>query len=123
MTRAVMEGVSFALRDCLHALEGTGTRLTSVLAMGGGTRSRFWLETLASTLGLELSIPAGGEFGAALGAARLGMVAAGLGAPQEIMTAPEIAETLSPRTELTPLYAARWEVYRSLYPTLKSVAH
>ena len=120
LTQAVIEGVSFALRDCLAALSGTGTELTSVIAMGGGARSRFWLETLATVLNLPLSIPAGGEFGAALGAARLG-IAADTGAPvDQIMTPPAIAETIDPRPGLQDHYAASWARYRALYPALQN---
>lgn len=119
LTQAVVEGVSYALRDCLEALRGTGTDLTSVIAMGGGARSRFWLETLASTLGKPLSIPSGGEFGAALGAARLGIVAATDAAPADVMTAPEIAETIDPRADLTERYADGWQRYRALYGAVR----
>ncbi len=119
LTQAVVEGVSFAVRDCLAALAGTGTRLEHVIAMGGGARSRYWLDCLATVLDLPLAIPAGGEFGAALGAARLG-IAAATGAPvEEIMTPPETSETIEPRADLVGAYADRWQRYRALYPALK----
>jgi xylulokinase len=120
LTQAVIEGVSFALRDCLAALEGTGTTLESVIAMGGGARSAFWRETLATVLDLPLSVPAGGEFGAALGAARLAIAAATGEAVERIMTPPEIAETIAPRPELTERYAERWQRYRAIYPVLRA---
>lgn len=116
MTQGVIEGVSFALRDCLAALTGTGTKLDSVIAMGGGTRSRFWLETLATTLNLPLQIPAGGEFGAALGAARLAIAAVTDGAPQDIMTPPDIGEVIDPRADLVAQYDEKWQNFRALYP-------
>ncbi|MFA3916816.1 xylulokinase [Ruegeria hyattellae] len=119
LTRAVMEGVAFALRDSLEALRKTGAKLETVLAVGGGTRSRFWLETLASTLGLSLALPAGGEFGAALGAARLAICAESGANPDQVMTAPEVSETISPRTELTTLYDEAYLSYRRLYPALR----
>ena len=118
LTQAVIEGVSFALRDCLEALRGTGTELTSVLTMGGGARSAFWRDTLATVLGVQLSIPAGGEFGAAQGAARLGMVAAGAGTPAEIMTPPEIGEKLDANSTLFPRYQEKYQTWRNLYPAI-----
>ena len=42
-TRAVLEGVTFAIRDCRDALAATGTRLEHLLAVGGGSRSDYWL--------------------------------------------------------------------------------
>ncbi|MDB2407461.1 xylulokinase [Jannaschia sp.] len=119
LTRAVVEGVGFAMRDCLEALRGTGTALNSVLAMGGGARSRYWLESLASTLNLPLQVPAGGEFGAALGAARLGIAAATGGDPADIMTPPPVAETIEPVPELVPRYDAAWQTYRALVPAIR----
>ncbi len=120
LTQAVVEGISFAVRDCLAALAGTGTELREVIAMGGGARSRYWLECLATVLDLPLAIPAGGEFGAALGAARLGIAAATGGSVEEIMTPPKTAETIEPRRDLTAAYAERWDRYRALYAALKA---
>ncbi|TFL16111.1 xylulokinase [Jannaschia formosa] len=120
LTRAVVEGVAFAMRDCLEALKGTGTELRSVLAMGGGARSRYWLEVLASTLDLPLQVPAGGEFGAALGAARLGIAAAEGGDPAAIMTPPQVAQTIEPRPDLVPRYDAAWRRYRALVPAIRA---
>ncbi len=120
LTQAVMEGVAFALRDSLEALKSTGTNLTSTLAIGGGTASRFWVESLATILRLPLSLPTKGEFGAALGAARLAMVATGHSIT-DIMTAPDVAETIDPRVDLAPAYDDAYAKYRALYPTLKAV--
>ncbi|WP_071673840.1 xylulokinase [Nioella nitratireducens] len=119
LTQSVMEGVSFALRDSLEALKSTGTDLQSVLAIGGGTQSRFWLESLATILGLPLDLPAKGEFGAALGAARLAMAACGARI-HDIMTPPDVAETIDPRTDLQAAYDDSYARYRALYPSIKA---
>lgn len=118
LTQAVMEGVAFGLRDSLEALKATGADLHHVLAIGGGTKSRHWVELLATVLDLPLHLPAAGEFGAALGAVRLAMAADGVAAPEELMTAPEIAETIAPRAELQAAYEARYQQYRALYPAI-----
>ena len=76
LTMAVMDGVAFAMRDCLEALRETGTEAGTLLAVGGGARSRPWLERLATVLKLPLALPGGGELGAAVGAARLAICAA-----------------------------------------------
>ena len=119
-TQAVMEGVAFALRDCLEALKGTDTNLTRLLAVGGGTRSPYWVETLATVLGVSLDIPDKGEFGAALGAARLAMTATGADI-SAVMTAPPIAHTIDPRRDLTEAYDASYARYRALYPNMKAL--
>lgn len=120
MTQAVMEGVAFALRDCMEALKGTGTRFDRLLAVGGGTRSPFWVETLASVLGVALDIPDKGEFGAALGAARLAMAADG-GSLADIMTPPPVSHSVEPRADLVAAYDEAYARYRAFYPVMKEL--
>jgi xylulokinase len=120
LTRAVVEGVSFALRDCLAALEGTGASLGSVVAMGGGARSAFWLETLASVLNLPLEVPEGGEFGAALGAARLARLAVTGEAPEGVITPPAIGRVVEPVAGSVDAYGEAWQRYRSLAGAVKA---
>ncbi len=120
LTQSVMEGVGFALRDSLSALSATGTELKNVLAIGGGTRSKFWLESLATILDLPLQVPAKGEFGAALGAARLAMVADGR-TISEVMTPPEVSETIQPRADLVSAYNDAYQRYGAFYPSIKEV--
>ena len=96
LTQAVLEGVSFALRDSLEALRAAGTNLSRVTAIGGGSRSRYWLKSIATALDLPVDVPADGDFGAAFGAARLGLVAATKADPLSVFTAPATAETIEP---------------------------
>jgi len=122
LTRAVVEGVSFALRDNLDALRATGANLETLLAIGGGSQSRYWVELLATVLGLPIALPAQGEFGAAMGAARLAVCAATGQAPRDVMTKPEIAEIIDPKPDLQPAYDAARDTFKSLYPALKGVS-
>ena len=110
-----MEGVAFALRDCIEALRSTGARLETTLAVGGGSRSRFWLETISTILGVTLSLPKGQDLGAALGAARLAICADTGADPGDVMVTPEIRETIHPRAELVEAYEAGYRRFRSLY--------
>ncbi len=119
-TRAVLEGVAFAFADCRDALAGTGTTIQSALAIGGGARSDYWLQVLATTLGFPLHVPAAGDFGAALGAARLGMMAA-TGADVGIATQPPIARTVEPDVTLTDAFAESHSRYRAAYTLLKDL--
>lgn len=120
LTQSVMEGVSFALRDNLDALKTTGTNLSRLLAIGGGAQSRFWLETLATTLNLPLDLPEKGDFGAALGAARLAIAADTNADLSTIMTAPKVADTIEPRADLVDHYSETHARYRALYPNIKA---
>jgi xylulokinase len=119
LTQAVLEGVSFAIRDSLEALRAAGTRLTRVTAIGGGSRSRYWLKSIATALNLPVDLPADGDFGAAFGAARLGLIAATGADPVAVCTAPETAETIAPEASLVAAYEDAYRRYRRLYPAIK----
>jgi xylulokinase len=75
---AVMEGVAFALADGLDVLTAAGAAPRSLVLVGGGARSGFWAQLIADATGVGFDIPDGAERGAAFGAARLGMLAAGM---------------------------------------------
>ncbi|MFN4057625.1 MAG: xylulokinase [Roseinatronobacter sp.] len=102
-TRALLEGVTFALRDCCDALAATGTRIDRLLAVGGGSRSDYWLSAIATALNVPVDLPVAGDFGGAFGAARLGMMAA-TGAGAEIATCPIIARSIDPDPALTDAF-------------------
>ncbi len=122
LTRAVFEGVAFAFRDNLAALCEAGTELSRVTAIGGGSRSRYWLQVLASTLDLPIDLPAAGDFGGAFGAARLGLIAAIGADPASVCTPPPTAETIEPDRRLTPAFADAYARFRALYPAIKGAS-
>jgi xylulokinase len=119
LTQAVLEGVAFAFRDCLEALRKAGTRLDRVTAIGGGSRSAYWLKAIATALGLPVDIPAEGDFGAAFGAARLGLIAAEGADPAAICTAPETSRSIDPDMTLMGAYEAAYRRYRELYSAVR----
>jgi xylulokinase len=121
MTRAVMEGVAFALRDCAEALRTSGAYLDHMLAIGGGAQSRHWVGLLATVLGVPLALPEKGDFGAALGAARLAMVGCGAGTVEAIMTPPPISETIAPNAALQEAYDAAYASWKEIYPAVKEL--
>jgi xylulokinase len=122
LTQAVIEGVAFALRDSLEALRAAGTQLTHVTAVGGGSRSRYWLRAIATTLGLPVDVPSGGELSAAFGAARLAQVAATGASPAEVCTPPEMSETIEPVAQLAEAFEARYTHYRSLLGAARNIS-
>lgn len=118
LTRAVMEGVAFALKDNLNALRQAGARIERVTAVGGGSNSAYWLKVIATTLGIPVDLPVGGDFGAAFGAARLGLMASIGARPETVCTAPATKSTIAPETGLTAAFDEAYARYRSLYPAL-----
>lgn len=119
LTRAVVEGVSFAFRDSLEALTQAGTRLDHVTAIGGGSRSLYWLQAIATVLGLPVKIPQGGDFGAAFGAARLGLIAAENADPLAVCTPPATDTIIKPNREHADAFDEAYRRYRALYPAIK----
>jgi xylulokinase len=119
LTRAVLEGVAFALADGLDALTAATGPVETLSVIGGGARSAFWGRILATALNCRLAYRAGGEVGPALGAARLGRIAAGDGTIAEICTAPPVLRVQEPDAALMPGMMARREAFRRLYPALK----
>lgn len=114
----VMEGVAFAMADGYAALQAAGTLLESAAFVGGGSRSAFWGELCASALDIPLRRHAGGEIGAALGAARLGRLATTAEDVRQVCIAPPILETYAPKTAHRGLMTQRLGQYRRLYEVL-----
>ena len=119
-TRAVLEGVTFAIRDCRDALASTGTRLEHLIAVGGGSRSDYWLCAIATALDIPVQIPAAGDFGGAFGSARLAIMAA-TGAGAEIATLPPIARVIQPDRALSDAFDAGYARYRAAQSAIRSL--
>jgi xylulokinase len=124
LTRAVLEGVAFGLRDGLDLMIGAGMPAPSeIRASGGGTASPLWRQILADVLGAEIASVATTE-GAAYGAAVLAAVgtdwfADAAGATSAWVTA---TVTAAPGPD-APFYADRHAIYRGLYPALAPTFH
>ncbi len=120
LTRAVLEGVAFGLRDSLELLRELGVRPEAGRASGGGARSPLWLGIVASVLGLPLELTAAEE-GSAFGAALLGGVAAGVFADvhEAVAACVSVRETVDPDPAWQKTYEEAYPRFRSLYPALR----
>jgi xylulokinase len=121
LTRAVLEGVSFGLKDMFTLIQNAGLKeITQVRASGGGTKSALWRGILASVLGCEL-VTVNTTEGAAFGAALL----AGVGSGAWKDTAAACAQTIKitgrtePNAASVETYLNSYAIYRDLYPALK----
>jgi xylulokinase len=122
LTRAVLEGVAYGLRDSLDLIAELGERPELGRISGGGARSNLWASIIASTLELPLERVAVDE-GAAFGAAILGGVAAGVwpDVHDAVSATVRPGGTVEPVPEWVATYAEQREQYRALYPALKGV--
>lgn len=123
--RSILEAVAFELRLHLEGLErATGQRITTLRAVGGGSRSRLWTQVVADVTGLSVEV-GGQDETSALGAAVIGRAgasglgAAGIGAVAAVMA--RTARTVQPRPALQPAYTRLFGVYRRLYPQLRGI--
>jgi xylulokinase len=124
MTRALVEGVAFGLRDSFELMKSAGlAAITQVRITGGGARSPLWRQILADVLGAEL-VTVNATEGAAYGAALLAGVAAGAWPDVETACAATIQLTGSSvpgpaRSDYQEIYP----LYRNLYPALRATFH
>lgn len=114
LTQAVMQGVGCAILACADAFRDSGSDMKRLLAIGGGSRSGLWLSMLATLLQVELDVPVGSELGAAFGAARLGMIATGNFNPGDVLTRPQIRDTIGPEAAYTESYAKAFKRWKTL---------
>lgn len=119
MARAVLEGVTFGLRDALEIMRDLGIRPAEIIASGGGSRSSFWRQMLADqfeTPIVTVNATEGGAFGAAI------LAAVGVEAYPSVEAACEAMIRPTGRTEPGPAsadYTRQYPLYRSLYPALQ----
>jgi xylulokinase len=124
LTRAVLEGVAFGLRDGLELMVGAGLPAPrQVRAAGGGVRSPLWRQILADALGTELAT-VGVEEGAAYGAALLAAVGSGwFGGVEEACRAVVEAQPAAAPSAWEEAYREGHARYRALYPALAPSFH
>ncbi len=117
---AVIEGVTFGLTDGLNALKSAGSLITRLSLVGGGARSAFWAQQLASSLNVEIVTHAESTAGGALGAARLAWLATGASVAQ-VCTQPAISQRYLPDATEQEFLAPRYAKFQALYPALKAL--
>src|SRR4029077_13008947 len=124
LTRAVMEGVAFSLRDSLEIMLELGTNPAEIRATGGGARSQFWRQLLADVFGRPI-VRTQVDEGPAYGAALLAGVSAGTfenveDACSRVALRPGACE---PDTARARVYEDYYAAYHALYPATVSAMH
>lgn len=120
LVRALMEGVTFSLRESLAIFQNTNVPVNEIRASGGGSKSSFWRQMQADVFGQKVCTVNSAE-GPAYGVALLAAV--GGGSYRSVEEACEavisIVDTTVPRTSETEYYNRAFPVYRNLYTALK----
>lgn len=112
---AVLEGVAMQFYAAYQAQRASGVPIEHIQAVGGGTRSSFWVSLIASLLDTEIAVPAQGDIAACLGAARMAMAACDPGSTQDILGAQKPPlRTVAPLPDLRDQLQARYAQHRRL---------
>lgn len=120
LLRAVMEGVSYSLRDCVEICREMGINVSDMMACGGGGTSPLWRQMLADLYGCPVKTAASKE-GPALGVAILAMVGAGIykSVPEACAAIVKVDKTQQPIAENIPEYEKFYKLYTKIYPSVK----
>lgn len=123
MVQAVLEGVTFALRQCLEAALAMGVNIDELTICGGGAKNRIWRQMVADVLDMPLSIQEKEE-GPGYGACILAMVGCDMFESVEAavdVLKTDASEVVEPDKARARRYESRYKAYCSLYPALKQV--
>ena len=122
MTQAVLEGVSFGLRDSLEVARSLGIRIERTKICGGGAKSPLWKRMIANIMDMQVDVIESEE-GPALGGAMLAAV--GCGEYPDVGTIAskivKVVDTVEPEPELVEKYEERYQRFRKIYPTVKGL--
>ena len=122
LTQAVLEGVAFAIRDCLEVARSQGIQIAKSRICGGGAKSPLWRKMFANICNLEIESIAAEE-GPGYGGAMLAMVACG--EYPDVKTIAnhfvKVTQVEKPDPELTSRYEERYQQFKAIYPSLKEL--
>jgi xylulokinase len=120
LVRAVMEGATFAMRDCLEIIREMHIPIEEIRVSGGGARSEFWRQLQADIFGqpvVTINAQEGPAYGVAL------LAAAGTGAYKDVVEASQATIRVVSETDADALRKRRYDqaypIYRKLYQSLK----
>lgn len=118
MLQAVLEGVAFAVRDCVDQVRALGVTVSESLLVGGGAKSSLWQNIIANVLNIPIVIPTNRE-GPAMGGALLASFACGDSDFNKIPVEKE--KTVYPNETIVLKYEKKYQKFKKIYPTLKSL--
>jgi len=120
LVQAVLEGVAFAIRDSFEVAKSLGIEIPRSNICGGGAKSKLWQKILANVLNIPLDSVVT-EQGPGYGGAMLAMVGCGTyGSVQEASDRlVSIASTVYPDEEIAARYEAKYQKFKTIYPTLR----
>lgn len=120
--RAIVEGVTFSLKQTFELIENLGVKIRSVRITGGGAKSKIWAQMLADIFDLRIETIQSEE-GPAYGAAILAMVGDNLypSVAECCKALIAVKDVFLPDAEKVAIYRKKFEIYKKIYPQIKSL--
>lgn len=122
MTQAVLEGVTFGLRDSLEVAKSLGLQIERTKICGGGAKSPLWKKILANIMNLKVDVIESEE-GPALGGAMLAAVGCGEYPDVETIAGKvvKVVDTVEPQPDLVAKYEERYQKFKKIYPAVREL--
>jgi len=117
--RALLEGIAHGTNHVIETYREAGEAPKRILAVGGGTRNRIWLQSTSDVSGAE-QILSEKAIGASYGDAFLAALAVGAAKPDDIATWNPVTATVEP--EPSPALARGYRLFRRLYEQTRDIA-
>ncbi len=119
---ALLQGIAYATRSNLEAIEALGSPIRRVVAVGGGTADPVLLQLVSDACGIDQEIP-GATIGAARGDALLAGLASGLVARETMGSWTSVDRVVRPKPEMRAGHDRRYRAFRKLYIATRSIVH
>lgn len=120
--RAILEAVAFGIRHNIETFESIGAEVNRVVAVGGGTRSKTWLQIVSDVAGVSQDVPSL-TIGASYGDAFLAGLAAGIVTREDLLTWVKPGYTIDPNEENRETYDRNYGQYLKLYHQTRDIVH
>lgn len=120
--RAALEATALGVRHNVETMRDAGADIRRIVAVGGGTQGRLWLQIVSDATGLAQEVPRI-TVGASYGAAFLAACSVAVGSPPQIQDWNPIAETVHPDPDASAFYDQLFESYLRLYASTSDLAH
>ena len=122
MIYAVIEGISFGIKDGFESVHSVSTKSENIYLVGGGSKSNFWADLIASVLNQRIIVGEDSDFGPALGAARLAMLATKKYEKLEVIKNMKTIRECFPSNKLSDHLQNRYQVWKEIVSVNKSIA-
>jgi xylulokinase len=124
IAKAILEGLTYELRLNLDLLKAGGVKIDVLRAIGGGAKSKLWLQLKADITGIPVVTPKITE-AAGFGAALLAGVGAGIfpSAAEAANRFLQLTDEYHPDSARHTAYTRQFELYRQVYPAVAPITH